>query len=340
MRSAETPRRRAALLTRRALIACVLIAAARAALFFVRPAQPTDFDQLWWAAGALLGGEDPYRVIAQGSSPYPLYYPLPAVLLAVPFSLVPLAMARVLWDIAVGWSLVLGLSRRPPFALLALGSGAYVHAMVRGQVTPLLVAAVLVPALGWLLSVKPNVGLALWAAFPLRRIAVQCGAAVLLSLAVWPAWPLTMWQALQVNSSHIRPPIALPFGWLLLAGALRWRTPEGRLLAALALIPQHLQPYETLVLCLVPRSAREMGIFVAGSWIALIPLIARPDAGPLDLQALGREVWPYLLVCVYLPALFLVLRRARLAPPGGLGTDSEAAAPPRVDPAGSRSYGE
>jgi hypothetical protein len=303
----------AAAADRRLLLAAGAIVLARAALYLLRPDRPTDFDQLWWAAGALLAGDDPYAAIARGA-PYPLYYPLPAVLVALPLALLPLAAARVLWDVLVGWIFAAALGRRGPVALLALGSGAYLQAMVRGQTTPLLVAAVLVPALGWLLTLKPNIGLALWAGYPTRRAVLLAAAAVALSLAVMPTWPLAMWRAIGVNSGHIRAPISMPFGWVLLAALLRWRRPEGRLLAALAVIPQHLQPYETLVLCLLPRTAREMAIFVAGTWLAVIPLLGRGEAGGLDLVALGRITWPWLLVGVYLPALVMLFRQ-RVTPP-------------------------
>jgi hypothetical protein len=290
------------------LAAVVLIAAARAALFLARPDQPTDFDQLWYAAEALRNGRDPYLAIARGSSPYPLYYPLPAVLLALPLSLLPLPVARVAWDLAVGWTFALALSRRGSWSLLMLASGAYVHAMVRGQVTPLLVAAVLITPLAWLLAIKPNIALALWTAFPSRRAALQCAGVVLLSLVVLPGWPRAMWEAIQVNSGHLKPPVLQPFGWLLLLGGLRWRTAEGRLLVVLALVPQNLLPYEATVLCLVPRTTREITTFVLGTWVPVVALIAQPVRVPLDLELLGRAVWPYLLVSVYLPMLYLVLR--------------------------------
>jgi hypothetical protein len=300
---------------------------ARAALFLARPDQPTDFDQLWYAGEALRDGRDPYQAIAQGSSPYPLYYPLPAVLLAVPFSLLPLPFARIAWDLAVGWTFALALSTRGSGSLLMLASGAYVHAMVRGQVTPLLVAAVIIVPLGWLLALKPNIGVAMWAAFPSRRAALQGAGVVLVSLAFMPEWPRAMWEAIQVNSGHLKPPVLQPFGWLLLLGALRWRTAEGRLLVALALVPQNLLPYEATVLCLIPRTSREMSTLVVGTWIPVVALMAQPVRVPLDLALLGRAVWPYLLLSVYLPMLYLVLRRRqpeRGAVPG-VGT------PPDVD---------
>jgi hypothetical protein len=120
----------------------------------------------------------------------------------------------------------------------------------------------------------------------------------------------------QVHSEHIVAPVARPFGWLLLAALFRWRTAEGRLLLALALVPQNLLPYATLFLGLIPRSIGEMAVFVGGTWLALLVLMAQPVNGPPDLVLLGRAVWPYLLVGVYLPALYMVLRRPNAGCPG------------------------
>src|SRR4029079_5749079 len=88
--------------------------------------------------------------------------PRPAVLLAVPFSFLPLTLARPLFDILVGWAFTFGLWKlRGPNGLLALTSGAYLFAMASSQTTPLMVAAILMPALGFLLAVRPNISAAL-----------------------------------------------------------------------------------------------------------------------------------------------------------------------------------
>jgi hypothetical protein len=101
-----------------------------------------------------------------------------------------------------------------------------------------------------------------------------------------------------------------PFGFVLLLAALRWRTPEGRLLLALAFIPQTALPYELVSLALVPVNLLEMGIYGAGSWITVAAA-----SSVLHLSVGGALLtltsWPATLGAVYLPMLILVLRRDR-----------------------------
>jgi hypothetical protein len=135
------------------LLACLLVVACRLLLYAWLPGQSSDFDLLYKAAASLVRGDSPYPTAAQA---FP--YPLPAVLLAVPFSFLPLAVARLLFDVLVGWAFACALWKlRGPNGLLALMSGAYLFAMASSQTTPLMVAAILLPALGFLLAVRPNI---------------------------------------------------------------------------------------------------------------------------------------------------------------------------------------
>jgi hypothetical protein len=220
------------------------------------------------------------------------------VLLAVPFTAIPLAPARLIFDVLVGWGFVYALWRyRGTFAILAVLSGAYLFAMLNGQTTPLMLAASLVPALGFLLAVKPNASAALWIARPSRIAVLGVSAFLLLSLLVLPSWPLDWWTALQQDNTDLVPPVLRPFGLVLLLAALRWRSPEGRLLLAIAFIPQNALPYELVLLALIPANLVEMGIYVAGSWIAVAVAADQTTAS-----------WPATLGAVYLPMLYLVLR--------------------------------
>lgn len=269
----------------------------------------TDFDQLYHSAVALANGLNPYR-----SPPphlkYPFFYPLPAALVAMPFAALPIALARPAFDIAVGWIFAYALWRRAPYALLALFSGAYLFAMRAGQTTPMMVAGSLIPALGFLLTVKANTGLACLIARPSRE-AIFGGLAVLaLTVILVPSWPLDWWAAIQHQSQHIRPPILRPFGWLLLFAAFRWRTPGGRLLLALAVIPQNTLPHELVPLVLIPGNMVEMAVYVVGSWVA-VALTAVAMEQATSLSGLVSDVWPVLLLSVYLPALYMVLRNKR-----------------------------
>jgi hypothetical protein len=88
------------------------------------PDRPSDFDPLDNAAAHLIRGENPYLLRTLW---FP--YPLPAVLLAVPFTAIPPALARPIFDILVGCTFVYALWRyRGRYALLALVSGAHLFA--------------------------------------------------------------------------------------------------------------------------------------------------------------------------------------------------------------------
>jgi hypothetical protein len=300
--STKSQLRRFALVNRRVL-SLVLGLGFVLAFRLLLPDQPSDFDPLYNAAAHLIRGENPYLLQTHW---FP--YPLPAVLLAVPFTAIPLALARPAFDILVGCAFVYALWRyRGRFALLALVSGAYLFAMVNGQTTPLMVAASLIPTLGFLLAVKPNTSAALWISRPSWMAVLGVSAFLALSLVVLPSWPRDWYLALPVDNAALLPPVLRPFGFVLLLAALRWRSPEARLILAMAVIPQSILPHELVSLALIPANLVQMGIYVAGSWIAVAVA-----AGPLKLGHVGAgwtvTGWPATLGAVYLPMLYLVLR--------------------------------
>ncbi len=100
------------------------------------PDWPTDFDQLWHAARSLLNGDNPYATVGPGRPfqwDWPLFYPLPAVLLAVPFTVLPVAVARVAFSTlaagVLGWAV--GPRVRTHWPLLL--SAAFIIAASRAQ---------------------------------------------------------------------------------------------------------------------------------------------------------------------------------------------------------------
>ena len=136
------------------------------------PASTSDFELIWVGARALLSGADPYAVVPTTGTHYPLYYPLTAIVVGLPFAALPFDWARVLWAVLSGaafaWA-ALRYGRGLPAALL---SANFLNAVIQGQWSPLLVAAAVVPSLSWLLAAKPSVGAALFAAFPSRRAVI------------------------------------------------------------------------------------------------------------------------------------------------------------------------
>jgi hypothetical protein len=287
------------------VLALGFVLGCRLLLYVWTPERSSDFDLLYGAATRLIGGENPYPPGAQG-----LPHLLPAVLLAAPFTALPLRLARPIFDILVGWAFVYALWRhRGPYALLALGSGAYLSAMLSGQTTPLMVAAVLIPALGFLLAVKPNSAIPLWIARPSWTALLGVSGFVALSFLVRPSWPQEWWMALPVDVKELMPPIMRPLGFLLLLAAIRWRSAEGRLLLAIAFVPQTALPYELVPLALIPASLREMGIFVGASWIP-VAVVAGWLGLSHSISGWTPTSWAASLAAVYLPMLYLVLRRS------------------------------
>jgi hypothetical protein len=115
-------------------------------------------------------------------------------------------------------------------------------------------------------------------------------------------------MALLQDNTDLVPPVLRPFGFVLLLAALRWRLPEGRLLLAIAFIPQNTLPHELVSLALVPANLLEMGIYVAGSWIAVAVAADRMHLSN-SIAEWTATSWPATLCAVYLPMLYLVLRR-------------------------------
>jgi len=201
-------------------------------------------------------------------------------------------------------------------------SGAYLSAMSLLQWSPLAACAILAPAaFGWMVAGKPNLGmLTVAAARDRRALAWMVGWAVcltLLAFVVLPSW-LAAWRAAIADAAHVRPYLLRPGGFLLLLGLLRWRRPEGRLLAVLAIVPNTFGAADGLLLFTLPHSFRE-GLVLAllthgvNFYLALQPRAATHEAAIASSTAAA-------LAFMYLPALLVVLRRP-----------NEGAAPPFLE---------
>ena len=273
------------------------------------PTATSDFDAAWAAARALRTGADPYAAIQSPPWPWTLQYPLPAVLVAAPFSFVPLEFARsAFMAVSVGL-LVLGLTRRGWWPLIMLLGGPMMIALFSVQWTPLLTAAALFPWLSAVWVVKPTTGATLFAAYPNRWAAIGGVLLVALAFVAWPSW-LGGWRDALHGAPH-RAAILRPGGALLLLGLLRWRLPEGRQLAMLAFVPLSPHLYEAVPLALIARSRREMlALSVCGTVGAVVgylfPPPHMPDHGPMQ--------WAIVGLGAYLPALSIVLRRRAHCP--------------------------
>ena len=276
-----------------------------------RPGFWPDYVFPWAAARHLLAGRDPYFMLPGGKAePYqsPLLYPLTSVLAAVPTAPLSLPLAGAITMAASAALLTYVLSRRGWTRLWMLASAPFVMAVNFGQWSPLITVAALEPALGFLATLKPNLGLAAFAYRPSMKTVIGSMAFLLVSIAVLPRWPLEWLRAIKSLPGHPAPILAFHgLGLLLALAALRWRTAEGRLLFVSACVPQLLLFADQLPLLLVARSRRELMAMTALSQVAFITWFALNGAGAPNVLA----AIPYVLVLIYLPALVIVLRRNR-----------------------------
>lgn len=264
-----------------------------------------DFTYPWRAARALLAGDDPYRVI-RPSGPYPYEsvfpYPLPAAVVAVPFALVPAMVGGALFFGLSAGAMAYALSRDGLGRMWAFCSAPFAMAAALGQWSPLMVAATLLPSLGWALACKPTLGAALFAYRPSRRAALAGAALVALSLVLLPRWPIEWLEGVFAGEHH-RAPIARPLGLLALLALLRWRSAEGRLVGLMACVPQNLYFYDQLPLWLAARTGREGFILTVASWLAF----AGMRLNCTSQLFCGKEAEPWVLGLIYLPATAIVL---------------------------------
>src|SRR6476619_7094140 len=94
-------------------VLCGLLAALVTIQKNLREPTPRDFEQVWFAARAILAGADPYAQIGPGLAfnwPFPLVYPLPAAVIATPLAPLSAQVATALFSALAGaafaWALM------------------------------------------------------------------------------------------------------------------------------------------------------------------------------------------------------------------------------------------
>lgn len=274
----------------------------------------SDFDQLWLGARAITAGADPYIVVPRDTR-WPLYYPMPAILIALPFTLLPMALASAVWT-ALGFALLaFALSARGFWPLVLLATPPAISAANLAQWTPILTAAVLLPWLAWLGVGKPTTGAALlggWAT-PQRMAlnAIPALVLVVLSFALRPAW-FGEWLTAVRSAQHFVPLILRPGGFVMLAALVRWRWPEARMLLLLACVPMTMAAYDAVPLFLIPRTRREIIAVAVLACVAGVLADRIPEGQTF--VAWANQGSTILFLWCFFPALAIVLRRPRTVP--------------------------
>jgi hypothetical protein len=238
-------------------------------------------------------------------------------------------------------------------ALAALASGLFVWAATRRtlapaivitsasaalaaeavQWSPLLGAAYGIPWLGAILSAKPTIGFAIFAARPSRSAVIGTLLLIAISVVLLPGWPRDWIDALHHTSlattggTPYSSPITTPGGALSVLALLRWRRPEARLLLALACVPQTTLLYETVPLFLIPATIVEGGALWLGSWLTALWVWGHaPYANDAARFAVSAHA---IGIAMYLPCVIMILRRPNEGPlPGWLARRLERSAVP------------
>ena len=274
------------------------------------PTEANDFAVHWYAARALFNGENPYAALHIGSRPIfsgRYFYPFTATLLALPVAWLPIKAAAAVFSATGATIFAYGLSRER-WRLAALLSAPMLSTAAAGQNTAFVTAAALTPALGWLIAVKPNVGLAVLAMRPSKVTAYGALLFVAISVAILPTWPRDWHRAVANDLGMHKAPVLLWGGAVMLLSLTRWRRPEARMLATLSLVPHTMTWYDALPLMLIPSNFRQLLVLGILSHLATFlaaPLGFRYD----DPAALLSATAPIALWGLYVPALVLVMRR-------------------------------
>jgi hypothetical protein len=279
------------------------------------PSFVSDFDQIWVASRALLAGENPYRAVTTGFGghgplPFPLFYPLPAVVAGIPFAFMPMVAARATFAAASLAVFTFLLMRRGVWALVALLSAPAFLTVSLVQWSGWIACAAMVPWLGWAFACKPNAGLPVLTAYSSARSVVTglIAATVLVVLAfvLSPGWVGDWLNAIR-GQPHFRPYVLRPGGFLLLLALLRWRRPEARWLATLACIPGTPGPQEALVFFAWPTSRRQLLVLGLLSHAAIWAAFPARQSG--DFYSYTKVAAIANIAFLYIPMLIVILRR-------------------------------
>lgn len=273
----------------------------------------SDFDQVWVGARALLDGKNPYLAVGPDAPfkwKWPLYYPLPALILTSPLALVPVMWARMLFGGLGAALFAFAISRDGWSRWPILLSVTFYVSVDLVQWSLFLAAAYYLPVLSIAACGKPNFGVPLLAGARDARswIWLVVSATVLLAASfLWRASWMTEWLQNVRVAPHFIPPIARRGGFLLLLALLRWKRPEARWLFALALIPQAPSFYDQLLLVAVCTRWWETALLSLCTYVLFFFVGA--NLPQPDYLAWGRLVGDATVWFCFLPMLALLLFR-------------------------------
>jgi hypothetical protein len=304
--------------TPRLAIALLLGVAAGLWCYWLIPAvssQPiaNDFTWHWLAGRAILEGHDPYQTVLIGGTyglNAPYLYPMMTALVVAPFAVIssPVLSAAVFSGVSTAL-LVWGKGIRDGVVFPLVAGIPFLWAAGAGQISVLAMAGVLIPGLGWLSVLKPNIALALLAYRPKKSLFIGTILLLVIATALYPGWVREYIDTIRGRTAgNYGVPLLQWGGVLIPVVLLRWRRPEAWLILVLACVPQTLLFYDQLPLWLVARTRLESLILALTSWIGfVILLVILPDVSNIAQKT--AFTGPVIVATLYLPAAIMVLRR-------------------------------
>ena len=263
----------------------------------------------------MLAGRDPYELIGPGrlfDFEFPFRYPLPAAVVALPFSPFPPDIASGLF-VGVGLGcLAWALMRHGHAPLIGLMSGGVASAINSVQWSPLFAAATVMTPLGLALVAKPTIGVAMFAARPsalggrrrgpIARYFVRDTAELVRPVAE----RRSEWSYRARTASGRSTCAALPTQ---MAEAQRrgWSPPS-------RCVPMTPVLYETVPLALIPRRGWEAVLLVLASHVVLVWVMRVPRTDPAHLAAHLENSARAIALVLYPLATLMVLRRPNVGP--------------------------
>jgi hypothetical protein len=255
-----------------------------------------------WPARDWLAGKDPYLPYKLNLDPFAVPYPFTAVVLVSPLTWLPDRMAAgVLTGLGSGILAWLILSQAKNWRLLLFLSWPFVNSLFFTQWAPYAASMFFTPSLLLIVLIKPQLALPfVLTQKPNRTGLFLAGGLLLISLALFPSWPVE-WMKTLHNYTGYPPLFFLPLGPLILLALIRYREKRAWLLVLLAAMPQRVV-YDQLGVLLVAENRKQLLFLMLCSWISL----------PVIFYYHGWENVPWgwqnwILIESYLPALLVVL---------------------------------
>jgi hypothetical protein len=302
---------------RAALIFAALACLALFLTFVESPSRHTDFSNVWFGAKALLEGRNPYALIGPGREldmQYPLIYPAPSLILALPFAILGEKIAAMLFVGVSVMLLVYGITKDGWHRIPILLSAAFLDSVTAAQWTILLTAALFLPLIAAFAPCKPQTGAAAISGLTSRRdflaALVSGGIALAVSFILLPDW-YRDWVASLRSANVVLIPARYAIGAASLTVLVRWRRPEAWVIAVTALLPQTFMWYSGLMLLALASTYREAVVVSIISTLGYLTATLVVLSNPAHV---GEIAWSIYLATTFLPIAVIVWSRPNVGP--------------------------